>query len=97
MKTTFPTRLVSPKVITAVSRNGSSLRFTYGDGTSEDIDLLVLGHAIRADLEAEASSQVAQNTITMIAIDSTSVEQDGDISITGNIAYMRLKTSRQIT
>jgi hypothetical protein len=96
MKTTFPTRLVSPKLITAVSRNGSSLKFTYGDGTFEEIDLVTLGHAIRADLEAEASSQVAKNTITMIAVEPVTVT-NGDITLSGNVAYMTVKTARQIT
>jgi hypothetical protein len=92
MKTRLSADLIEPKILVDVISSGSSLHFTYSDGSSEDINLLTIGQAVLAAAVADAQAKVNLATNSFVAANPT-VPKEGAIQTTGIAAFVYNNTS----
>lgn len=96
MKTKVPVDLIDPNVITDVIRSGSSLHFTYGDGSSENIDLLTIGQAVLAAATTAANASIANATFNFVLANPAS-DVEGAIKTSGIAAFVFNDSWIQVT
>jgi hypothetical protein len=96
MKTRIYPDMVSPNLLTDVIRSGSKLHFTYGDGTSEEIDVLTIGQAVLATATATANSQIATATADFVGVNPSPVS-NGDVKTSGLSAFVYNDTWIQVS
>jgi len=96
MKTKIPVSLISPGLITDVIRSGSNLHFTYGDGSSVDLDIMSIGLSILSQATLAANIQIQAATSTFV-LANPALPVTGSITTSGSSAFVYNNTSIKVT